>query len=108
MIRAEWEFHPNENRATLHCDRSFPEVNSDPILESDNATEDGKQLLEAISGIHGIVSCSASSFDRYSLSVGKGTVFTWEEIQPRIESIVSDLFNDQLSTQEETTNGKAY
>ena len=90
--KGRWESFPNEDINYLHLTIEFwysihVEVYNVPL------SNDQKQLISDLEGIRGVVKIS---FKTYTIQVQKGTAFDWQEIRPRIESIVSSWSGKRL------------
>jgi len=97
-MRIKWQKFSNPDCASLHIDRSLPNFSTDAcsILAKD-VNEEGQRLLEMFSGIHGIVQASSSHLNKFEIHIVKGVVFEWDEIVPRVESVVLQFFSETIS-----------
>jgi len=84
-LRCAWEHHPNKSLATLHiserlftCDRYGG--------DSDKLSKAERALVEALSQVPGVKDIGVGP---YEVSVRRGAVFAWKEIQPRVEVVVA-------------------
>ena len=96
-VKGIWESFPNENICSLHLtielwDSLHVEVHNVPL------SDDEKQLIFDIEAVRGIAKIS---FEKFSIRITKGTAFDWQEITPRIESVVSAWSGQRLQMGEE-------
>lgn len=93
-MRYRWEYHPNRQMATLHLDRIVPKIRyeferlSASFIGNTEPTEEARRLGEALLAIPGIEKFSAGS-NRYQISITKGGVFDWFEVQEPVVAAVA-------------------
>lgn len=91
-MRMQWEMCPNPQVAQLHIDQQLPNVG---LLRGEVGLQvEGKELLDLLLGVHGIQDCSTSG---YTLQIIKGNVFDWDEVKPRVESVLESYFGSSAS-----------
>ena len=101
-VKGRWESFPNEDISYLHLtielwDSIHAEAYDVPL------SDDKKQLIFDLEAVRGIAKVS---FEKFSIRITKGTAFDWNEIRPRIESVVSAWSGQRLKMGKEkrTTN----
>ena len=107
-MRKEWEFDPEEqDNGVLHTDALLPQIKLDResgphgflvnILEGHFSLEEKKneepetdesRMIDALQSLHGVEQFAIRG---YSIFIQKGRVFSWDEIKPRVESVISDF-----------------
>lgn len=88
------EFHSNQDVVSLHTDVEFagpkyhsPKRHGRPDLLGKKYSE----LMDSIESLEGI---ELVQFNFYEISVEKIRVFDWEELIPRIQSVIREYFSD--------------
>lgn len=92
-MRLAWQFHENTAYGTLHLDERVPTIRDYYISET--PSEEAKELKCNLENIPGVVKVTAHD---YSISITKGAVFRWDEIQSRVLSIIADHFEFDVTT----------
>jgi hypothetical protein len=81
QIRYKWEFHPNPNAMTIHLTVALPRCMNYDI---DELCGIDKAFIERINSIEGVTGFACGICDRYSLTVYRGEMFEWLEIQKEV------------------------
>ena len=96
-IRIKWEAPPegnepvNRDRMILHTDYEFPTVGPQQQFAEmlgREINDQAKAFSELMNGIHGVGTFVCAG---YMLLIDKGSVFGWDEVQPRIEQAVMEF-----------------
>lgn len=84
-FRLKAEMCPNPNRCVFHVSE---EVTTQMILtfeSRDCQKEKSSSLIDDLFNIQGITSVTLMP---YQVTIGKGTVFSWDELRPDIEAVL--------------------
>jgi len=89
-LRIKWEpYEQNSDISAIHVDYRLPTITPPhPLFGPPELEDDAEELAENLRGIHGMDAFNCSG---YSLAIKKGSVFTWEEICPRVEQVLCEL-----------------
>lgn len=90
-IRYRLEYHPNKDCVTVHIGEVVP---FKPGTTRHHVTGDVDERLTQLSEIRGIE--SASSFEKYQISIVKASVFAWEEILPVVIFNIGELIGGKM------------
>lgn len=80
------EFYPNVKCMGVHSEKRFPRIS---WLSSENKTPEAEKLKADLLAIPGVTEVTA--YD-YSLTVTRGGVFTWQELEPQVLAVVREFF----------------
>lgn len=90
---------PNPDCASLHVDTQLPSMSLDLHNMPQDAGDEAIKLRDLLASIHGVTQAESGGWrNKYELSISKGTVFSWDEIKPRVEAAVSEFFADELKS----------
>lgn len=101
-VRTSWEHYPNQDIATIHADVKFwdsihAETHDVPL------TADQSRLSDDMLSIHGVVDVA---FEQHEIRVTKGRVFAWDEVKPRVESVLSEWCGAEIATPSEAASSE--
>ncbi|WP_417459175.1 hypothetical protein [Kordiimonas sp.] len=90
--RIRWEHYQNGDIATLHSEERFWD-SVHAFIHATELTSNQQRLTDDLLAIHGVVE---ATFKMHEIRITKGRVFTWEEIAPRVESVLSEWCGHEI------------
>lgn len=96
-MRYAFETFPNPHCMGLHIEIKVPSISWISSKEEDPAAQKLKEALLAIRGVQEVFATG------YRITITRGGVFTWEELQPKILAVIQKQLMDPDDDFEETT-----
>lgn len=94
-MRAKWEYPPNPECRQLHV--AGPLFEQSSVDFHGHPTEEQRALMDGLCGILGLESFYIST---YHVHLMKARVYSWDEVGPRVEQVVSDWCGEPLVMQQ--------
>lgn len=84
-FRLKAEVHPNPNFCTFHVSE---EITTKMILTFESRDSQREERIPLVDDLFSIRGIAKVTLMPYKLMIGKGAVFSWEELSPDIEAVL--------------------